>query len=450
MRALLCLLLFATVNHATEWNQTTRDVWVDGELRVDARVYATGEPARLAIVIPDRKKALVAELESGKLARVALSEALGETSWEATSNGRARPSRGHATRIDNRRLLIEAGRTSILLSSHVGPVGEIARDTLFESVPLWAELAANWQPDPELIDRLRAIDRELTLDLTFGTWCGDSRRAVPRLLKSLDIAANPKLTLTMTALSNDFDRPIDVIAARQLTNVPTLRILDGDEELDRIVETPAGESFAEDLATIAEGSRPIHSGRWEREAKLGSGRLVGDDGVEEWELWSDEEGGTLLHATLERDGVRLETWHRRDEQGRSAFVELTRTAGPHHTRTRAWAREEGVTVVTRGDASGIVRQRLPAGELITPSRVDAAGVWRALDAPDRWSGQAWLVDGRPAARAARVEIEAAGQALRLRVDAAPACHLTADPILGVVLSIEGCRRAATERIEREP
>ena len=456
--AVLPVLLLAATSLADDWSQTFRDVWVDGELDRAARVYVADEPRRFAVQLPGERYAIVVATEGGTLSRLELdAPTLGETSWKVRSSKAPKRQRGRASRPDSRRWLIQAGKRTLLIGPHVGPVGAITPAEIAETVPAWGDLQSAHEPDAELVEALAAIDRPLTLDLSMGTWCGDSRREVPRLLKAIELADNDRLSLQITALSNEFDAPLDQISGSQLTNVPTLRILEEESELGRIVETPAGDSFLADLLQIVDATAPDHIGRWDRGEEIASGTLVtsqaGDEIVERWQLWKrddEEEAGTLLRSVLTSAAGRVVVYHRRDAEGKSELVEVTRSIGEHHTRTRASSRESGVTVVSRGDATGILRQRLPAGELITPSAVDAAGLWRALGQPNEWSGQAWLVEGRPAARATDVTLKAGavGDTLLLEQDAETACRLSLDPELGLVLSSEGCRRSSMEQIDR--
>jgi hypothetical protein len=75
-----------------------------------------------------------------------------------------------------------------------------------------------------------------------GTWCGDSRREVPRLLKMLDCCGFPMDQLQLIMVSNHSDMykksPGREEAGRNIIRVPTLIVESNDQEVGRLVEYP--------------------------------------------------------------------------------------------------------------------------------------------------------------------------------------------------------------------
>jgi hypothetical protein len=93
--------------------------------------------------------------------------------------------------------------------------------------------------------------KQLTLFL--GTWCGDSRREVPRLLKMLDCCGYPMDQLTLVMVSNHANMykqsPGHEEAGRNILRVPTLIVEEQGLEVGRLVEYPVA-SLEKDLLTI--------------------------------------------------------------------------------------------------------------------------------------------------------------------------------------------------------
>ncbi len=395
--ATLCLLLLpAGAEEPAEppevrWNDTSRDVYVDGELDPATVVLAVdrdqGIGSHLALLSERLEKIYVVDLESLDVGALPRSE-LAWTDSGATSSGTSQPEpAGRATKVPDRRsthYLVSADDHTLLISPHQGPTGPIPAEELFAAAPAWQRRMAAYQPDADAVAALAAHEQDAQITVALGTWCGDSRNYVPKLLRSLELAANPRLQVDLVAIHRGFGEPADVVLGQSITNVPTVIVSRGGEEIGRIVETPAAETVEADLAAILGGTPEAHPGRWSREAEIARGRYVYRDaeerevGSESWELYGSEGGGRLLHCTLERDGQEVDVWHRRDADGASEFAELTRRRGAELSRTRIWIDGGSLRSLTRGNATGIVEQHLEVPVdtgLLLPCAAEAGYEW---------------------------------------------------------------------------
>jgi thiol-disulfide isomerase/thioredoxin len=62
---------------------------------------------------------------------------------------------------------------------------------------------ADYKPNPSVIGQLKAVSlKDFSIKMFFGTWCGDTKREMPRLLKVLDEIGFPKEKITFIALSS--------------------------------------------------------------------------------------------------------------------------------------------------------------------------------------------------------------------------------------------------------
>jgi len=142
----------------------------------------------------------------------------------------------------------------------VGVVEEI--DLRQEPFAEWFDAGyAEYSPAPEAINELRsALAAEgLTIEVFFGTWCDDSTRELPRLVRTLDAAAFGRDQLKMVALSDNpgiFKTSPD---SRErdlgIHRTPIIVVLRGDQEVGRIVERPA-DSLEADLVAILDAAQP--------------------------------------------------------------------------------------------------------------------------------------------------------------------------------------------------
>ncbi len=95
--------------------------------------------------------------------------------------------------------------------------------------------------------------KDITIEIFLGTWCGDSKREVPRMLKILDRAGVDSSRVQLIFVSNDpkmyKQSPQHEEAGKQIIRVPTLIVYEQKKEIGRIVEYPVV-SIEKDLYTI--------------------------------------------------------------------------------------------------------------------------------------------------------------------------------------------------------
>lgn len=146
---------------------------------------------------------------------------------------------------------------------------------------------AQYTPNHEIVAGLRQADwTEVEVDIFFGTWCGDSRREVPRMLKLLDTLGLPESSRRLIAVDRDDElykrSPDGEEKGLEIYRVPTFVVRRGGEEVARIVEYPAL-SLERDLLAILKGggygpsyaSYPVVQ-RWLREGLLADPNLSAD------------------------------------------------------------------------------------------------------------------------------------------------------------------------------
>ncbi len=101
-------------------------------------------------------------------------------------------------------------------------------------------------------------DKKITIFL--GTWCGDSKREVPRILKMLDCCNFPADQLRLIMVGNEGDvykkSPLHEEEGRNIVRVPTIIIEVTGKETGRIVEYPVV-SLEKDLLSILRNEKYI-------------------------------------------------------------------------------------------------------------------------------------------------------------------------------------------------
>jgi thiol-disulfide isomerase/thioredoxin len=115
--------------------------------------------------------------------------------------------------------------------------------------------------DSNTASQVKPLLRNKHFLLFMGTWCGDSRREVPRIYKILDYCQVKPSQIQLINLSNSDtaykQSPGHEEQGLNIRRVPTLLIFENKREVGRIVESPVG-SFEKDLLDIVSGQPYEH------------------------------------------------------------------------------------------------------------------------------------------------------------------------------------------------
>ena len=115
-------------------------------------------------------------------------------------------------------------------------------------------------PNPAILDALSAADwRDVELTVFFGTWCGDSQREVPRLVKLLDEARVSRDRVHLIGVGHEAGlvkrSPGGEDQGEGIFRVPTIIVRRAGTEVARLIEHPSL-SLERDLLAILEGEPP--------------------------------------------------------------------------------------------------------------------------------------------------------------------------------------------------
>jgi hypothetical protein len=221
-----------------------------------------------------------------------------------------------------------------------------------------------YEPSASAVSSIKGDNKDTNITIALGTWCPDSRNYVPKLFKALRAAGNNHLKVNIIGIDNQFHEPIDTIQKLNLVNVPTVIVERDGREIGRIVETPATETFEEDLAAILAGKSITHKGRWDRSSLVARGVYAYKDsagkdiGREDWELFKTDENGYLAHSRITEGNTITEVWHRVNSATRPTFIEVTKQRGESTIRTRYRLSDRTFTARMRSNEAGVIDQTL--------------------------------------------------------------------------------------------
>jgi len=114
-------------------------------------------------------------------------------------------------------------------------VGDISIKSLFEMNEDFQTNYQEYQPG-NLLDSV--LFRDIEIYVLFGTWCHDSQREVPRLLRLLNTLNIQENYIHLIGLNYSKNEPQDRGKYFQVKKTPTFVFLRNQKEIGRIVEMP--------------------------------------------------------------------------------------------------------------------------------------------------------------------------------------------------------------------
>ncbi|HET9211677.1 MAG TPA: thioredoxin family protein [Thermoanaerobaculia bacterium] len=131
-------------------------------------------------------------------------------------------------------------------------VGPTTREKV-EAAPEWVQAEVDAKPDAGAAQGLGTVEPGAEVTVFLGTWCGDSRREVPRLWKALDAEGDAvPFQIRYVGVDHDKKQPADLLKENGVRYLPTFIVRRGGHEVGRIVETsPHG--VEQDLLALLTG-----------------------------------------------------------------------------------------------------------------------------------------------------------------------------------------------------
>ena len=117
-------------------------------------------------------------------------------------------------------------------------VGLIEQHELFSSFPVFRENYDLFTPNDSTIKFIKSFQKDISVQIYLGTWCGDTREQLPLFLKIFDKSENRKINIFLRAVDRTKIDPEKTALQFAIKRVPTLVFLHNGVEFGRFVETP--------------------------------------------------------------------------------------------------------------------------------------------------------------------------------------------------------------------
>lgn len=117
---------------------------------------------------------------------------------------------------------------------------------------------AQYNTDKEVIANIKKEINNYTIKGFMGTWCGDSKRGVPRFYKILEETGFNQSYFELIAVGSNKRTPDNLQEGFNLIRVPTFIFYKDGKEVGRFVERPR-ETMEKDILKIITGQDYKHS-----------------------------------------------------------------------------------------------------------------------------------------------------------------------------------------------
>jgi thioredoxin 1 len=236
-----------------KWSEAAGwDVFLAGAEDGEARVFQSADFQRYLILPSGTKDAIILFLKTKDVVVVPRAQIVA-TVDEATMTGALPAAAGQFTRTGSD-ITFNAAGGAWKLAPEPPLVGELSQADLLARKKDYAAAVRAYRPKNAAVSLIKSVRQPITVTVFFGTWCSYCKHYLPGLLKTLDTAANPSITVKLVGISEDMSQPEALLTANAVTKTPTIIVASGGQEIGRIVEKPK-DTIEEDLALLLMGGR---------------------------------------------------------------------------------------------------------------------------------------------------------------------------------------------------
>lgn len=129
-------------------------------------------------------------------------------------------------------------------------VGYVTREAFADTLFSWYDKNfEEYKVNTSILEGIEEEIADIEITAVIGSWCGDTKRELPRFHKILDYLNFPSENLKMIALDVDKKTDVEEFDKLKVSFVPTLIFYKNGEEIGRIVEQPY-KSLEDDIVYI--------------------------------------------------------------------------------------------------------------------------------------------------------------------------------------------------------
>jgi len=234
------------------WNENFDfQLEIDGKLDTSARLFGTLGRASMLVASDQLKQPLVIEVGERKILRVDAAAMAAEDNRtqvllaDDRIGGPALP-----FTLDGDSVIFFSEGRKLKVSRKPPLLGTLTLDELLAKLPIYRSRVEEYAPAEQDTIYLKSYKHDVRVEVYFGSWCPACKQTVPGFIKSLNVAANPKLQASFIGLPVPPFTAYAPAKAKDIKSVPTFIVYVGDKEIGRINHFEEDSSVERELVKI--------------------------------------------------------------------------------------------------------------------------------------------------------------------------------------------------------
>ncbi|MGN8225318.1 thioredoxin family protein [Gracilimonas sp. BCB1] len=116
--------------------------------------------------------------------------------------------------------------------------GPVTKEEILANDRIYDIYIDRYKPDSESTEYLSAHQDSVQLMVFVGSWCRESKKYIPGLMKTLELAKNANIGVQYIAVDRQKKFPEEFLNKFDIKYIPTVLVLKGTTEVGRIEEKP--------------------------------------------------------------------------------------------------------------------------------------------------------------------------------------------------------------------
>ena len=230
---------------------------VDGKPSPEACFYQERHSRRILISAPDLNKVCILNQDGMQVTAIDRSKVKIEPDGEQASllPGADTSAPGSQYTVDQSSVVFYVGPSRLKIFAKQPLVGPTTTGDILTHSPLYNKGMREYTPAAADIAYLKSYPGTIDIEVFFGTWCPHCKVLVPKFMKTMAQAGNPKLRVSYHGVPTGFDA-YEPARGKRVVGIPTFIFWKNSEEVGRIPGDPGNDTIEHAVAQILAGIKP--------------------------------------------------------------------------------------------------------------------------------------------------------------------------------------------------